>query len=374
MVTGLQLRSAARDGCEVVFNCVRHPMTSDVKEGFVDRVSAVEAINRLIVERLKLISKARATALTTKFTRDHRAGFQAPDGRMLEGIVLRLNKKTISTTTDDGHRWNVAPGLRGRDIKRYRVNFAGLWLINTHNGYGNVPPIDVTDYPAVKAHLDQYRDRLKRRQDKGFTAYNLRNCAYLEEFAKEKIVWGNLALSCQFALAGRKMYINAPSPLIGGGNRFLLAVLNSTMADFYIRSLGVTRNGGYFEYKPMFVEKLPVPNISDSRRNTVRSLANYVSLTTGNNLKLHSAFFEQLIDGLIYELYFPEDMKGAGKDVFRHLGELPPISDGMTEEKKLAVIQREFDRLYDPNHPVRNIIETLDSVEVVHTIREALRK
>jgi len=88
----------------------------------VDRVSAVEAIkrlneedllflNRLIVERLNLISQARATALMTSFTRGDRVGFQAPDGRMLEGMVLRLNKKTVSVATDDGHRWNVAPGL-----------------------------------------------------------------------------------------------------------------------------------------------------------------------------------------------------------------------------------------------------------------------
>ena len=46
----------------------------------------------------------------------------------------------------------------------------------------------------------------------------------------------------------------------------------------------------------------------------------------------------------------------------------------MSEEEKFAIIQRQFDRLYDPNHPVRNNIETLDSVEVVRTIREALKK
>ncbi len=87
----------------------------------VDRVSAVEAIkrlneedllflNRLIVERLKLISQARATRLMTSFTKGDRVGFQAPDGRTLEGLVLRLNKKTVSVATDDGHQWNVAPG------------------------------------------------------------------------------------------------------------------------------------------------------------------------------------------------------------------------------------------------------------------------
>lgn len=88
----------------------------------LDRVSAAEAIkplneqvllflNRLIVERLKLISQARATTLMVSFTSGDRVGFQAPDGRMLEGVVLRLNKKTISVATDDGHQWNVSPGL-----------------------------------------------------------------------------------------------------------------------------------------------------------------------------------------------------------------------------------------------------------------------
>ena len=88
----------------------------------VDRVSAVEAIkglneedllffNRLIVERLKLISQFRSTSLMVRFTRGDRVGFQAPDGRTLEGVVLRLNKKTVSIATDEGHQWNVAPGL-----------------------------------------------------------------------------------------------------------------------------------------------------------------------------------------------------------------------------------------------------------------------
>jgi hypothetical protein len=64
-----------------------------------------------IVERLKLISQARAITLMTSFTKGDRVGFQALNGRTLEGMVLRLNKKTISVATDDGHQWNVAPGL-----------------------------------------------------------------------------------------------------------------------------------------------------------------------------------------------------------------------------------------------------------------------
>ncbi len=92
----------------------------DIK--IIDRVSAVEAIkhlneddlrflNRMIVERLKLISQARATTLMVSFTKGDRAGFQTSDGRKIEGTVLRLNKKTVSIVTDDGHQWNVPPGL-----------------------------------------------------------------------------------------------------------------------------------------------------------------------------------------------------------------------------------------------------------------------
>ena len=154
----------------------------------------------------------------------------------------------------------IRPILRGRDIKRYGYNWANLWLINTHNGIrGKLERVHIEDYPAIKAHLDQYWDRISKRADKGDTPYNLRNCAYLEDFFKPKIVWGNLNLEGAYSYAPGGMFVNAPSPFIATSNTAILHILNSKIADYYIRSLGVTRNGGYFEYKPMFVEKLPVP-------------------------------------------------------------------------------------------------------------------
>jgi len=88
----------------------------------IDRVSAVEAIkgleeedlhflNRLIVERLNLISQVRATEKMANFSAGDRVNFQASNGLKVEAIVQRLNKKTISVVNDDGHRWNVSPGL-----------------------------------------------------------------------------------------------------------------------------------------------------------------------------------------------------------------------------------------------------------------------
>ena len=268
----------------------------------------------------------------------------------------------------------IKPLLLGRNIKRYRVNYEDLWIINTHNGYHDTQPIHIDDYPAIKAHLHKYMSMLEERQDKGVTPYNLRSCAYMEDFEKEKIVWGNLALSCQFALADAGTYICAPSPLISGGDRYLLAILNSKVADFYIRSFGVSRSGGYFEYKPMFVKKLPVPQIHIDKMEPFQVIADYVIFATKKSKILEAAFFEQLIDGMVYELYFPDEIKASKKDILLYVGELEPLTNEMREVEKLAVVKRQFDRLYDPNHPVRNNIETLDSVNVVRTIREAIKR
>ena len=83
--------------------------------------------------------------------------------------------------------------------------------------------------------------------------------SYWDDLYKPKIAWGNLNLSGTYSFVPEGVFINAPSTFISTSKRIILHILNSRLADFYIRSLGVTRNGGYFEYKPMFVDKLPVP-------------------------------------------------------------------------------------------------------------------
>ncbi len=296
-----------------------------------------------------------------------------------EAFIISGEKKDELVAADPRSAGIIKPILRGRDIKRYRVDFADLWLINTHNGYMNsdgtrVPPVDINDYPAIKAHLDQHRERIQKRQDKGVTPYNLRNCAYLEEFAKEKIVYPETSSSNFFAFDSQGYLLDKTSFLINSGDKYLLAVLNSEVACYFFNSIVSKMRGGFFSLSKIYVEQFPIPQNPSKNQEHCRRLADYAIYLEKTSQNLQSAYFEQLIDALVYELYFPDEMRAAGKDLLRHLGELTPISDEMTEEKKLAVIRGEFDRLYDPAHPVRNIIETLDSVEVVRTIREAIRK
>lgn len=165
-----------------------------------------------------------------------------------DAFIIDGAKRNELISADPKSAEIIRPILRGRDIKRYGFDFADLWLINTHNGIKDkdIPPVDINQYPAVKAHLDKYWDKISVRNDKGYTPYNLRNCVYTDDFSKQKIVWGNLCLSAQYAWVEDEMYVNAPSPFITNANKYILALLNSKVVDWYIKMLGVSRNGGYY--------------------------------------------------------------------------------------------------------------------------------
>ena len=220
-----------------------------------------------------------------------------------EAFIVSGEKKNALIAEDPRSAEIIRPILRGRDIKRYGVAFADLWLINVHNGVkdSGTPRIRVEEYPAIKTHLDTYFAKLAKRADKGDTPYNLRNCAYMDDFSKQKIVWGNLCLSAQYAMAEPDMYINAPSPMIVPGEWYMLAILNSKLADWYIRGLGVTRNGGYFEYKPMFVDKLPVPKLPPEQQAVLNALAKEVQ--TKRTAGIPTADIEAQINRIVYSIY-----------------------------------------------------------------------
>ena len=154
----------------------------------------------------------------------------------------------------------IRPILRGRDIKRYGYDWANLWLINTHNGIKGVKPrIDVNDYPAVKAHLDQYWDKISKRADKGDTPYNLRNCAYLDDFSQPKIVYPNMTKYLPFVFDDKKHLTNQKCFIITGENvAFLTVFFNSSLFKFCFRDSFPELQGGTRELSKIFFDKIPV--------------------------------------------------------------------------------------------------------------------
>lgn len=128
----------------------------------------------------------------------------------------------------------LVPLLRGQDIRRYEVNYKDLYLINTHNGYKfndeKIPEIRIDDYPSIKEYLSEFEPALSKRGDKGETPYNLRNCAYLEEFNKEKIVYGQISKIPKFSYDLSKFILNDTAFIITGEKlKYLLVMLNSNL-------------------------------------------------------------------------------------------------------------------------------------------------
>ena len=154
----------------------------------------------------------------------------------------------------------IRPILRGRDIKRYGYVDNGLYLINTHNGLrGRIPRVKIEDYPTVKAHLDQYWDKIEKRADQGDTPYNLRNCAYLEDFSKQQIVWIELSDNPKFALAQNMVSVNTVFFLTGEHILHLLGLLNSKLITWYFHHcIGTTSGVGTNRWLKYTIEQIPM--------------------------------------------------------------------------------------------------------------------
>ncbi|MBA4417122.1 MAG: hypothetical protein C0392_04315 [Syntrophus sp. (in: bacteria)] len=303
-----------------------------------------------------------------------------------EAFIINSKKKDELIAEDPKSTEIIKPILRGQDIKRYKAEFADLWIINTHNGYGSVPCIDVrNDYPAIWEHLEQVNrvtnSGLEKRQDQGRHWSNLRNCAYIPEFEKEKIAWGNLAIAPQFTLVGPSIFVSAPSPLITPMSRYLLAILNSKISELYLSFLGVPRNGGYFEYKPTYVEQLPVPKISPDAQCPFEILVDHILFVKEKNLEKEAAFFESLIDSMVYELYFPDEIKAAECEVLKHLNNLPEIDandnnvetqDVETQDfaslQTIRTIEKAYCELSDPAHPVSIAMAKMHDIPEIRII------
>ena len=165
----------------------------------------------------------------------------------------------------------IRPILRGRDIKRYGYEWADLWLINSHNGIkGKLERIHIEDYPAVKTHLDQYWDKISTRADKGDTPYNLRNCAYLDDFNKTQIVWLELTDLPKFSLVKNMVSLNTVFFMTGEHLNHIIGFLNSTVITWYFHNcLGARSGAGTNRWLKYTIEQLPIPPVSDMIANIV---------------------------------------------------------------------------------------------------------
>ncbi len=220
----------------------------------------------------------------------------------------------------------IKPFLIGRDIKRYQSPDSQRYLILIPKGWtkrksknaGNAWRWLQAQYPAIAKHLAPFAEKAAKRFDQGDYWWELRACDYYEEFEKPKITWGNLATTPKYFLDRDGFYINAPSVIISSSDTYLLAILNSKIGYYVISKIAAGRQGGFFEYKPIYVSQIPI-KISHENDQYLEQLKEQISrlsermLTLNERSKITPHEHEQLtreiestdrqIDNLVYQLY-----------------------------------------------------------------------
>ncbi|EDP7438795.1 class I SAM-dependent DNA methyltransferase [Campylobacter coli] len=237
-----------------------------------------------------------------------------------EAFIITTEKKDeiLANCKDEAEKERTAKlirkMLRGRDIKRYSYEWAGLWVINTHNGYKNqngekVEAINIENYPSLKKHFDEFYPQLEKRADKGLTPYNLRNCAYIEEFEKEKIVYPCImAKEPCFSYETSFAFAMAPANIITSNSdilKYILAFLNS---DFIYLMLRKFYMGGGIEgeLKTNNLEKLPIPKINSKNQKLADELINLVDKilkAKEQDKNANTQELENKTNSLVYKLY-----------------------------------------------------------------------
>ena len=70
----------------------------------------LRALNRAVVDKLKLISNAKHLSAMAKFNVNDKVYF-FHQGERICGTIARLNTKSVTILTDNSGHWNVAPSL-----------------------------------------------------------------------------------------------------------------------------------------------------------------------------------------------------------------------------------------------------------------------
>lgn len=256
-------------------------------------------------------------------------------GRFYRGILTGLNEAFVidGTTreqliaTDEKSAEVIKPFLRGRDVKRWQVTPQDLWLIKIESSENKVhawsnddkgKPLTLVQaeailkktYPAIHTHLNQFRQGLINRYDQGRFFWELRACAYWAEFEKPKILFPDIATSPQFTFDREGYYLANTAYVLPTPERSMVAILNSHVSTWFYAQISPQIQNGYFRFIAQYVEQIPIAKTTKQQKTILETLVDSIMQST------ERAGLEYLMNGLVYELFFTEDVNTAGVHLF----------------------------------------------------------
>jgi len=296
-------------------------------------------------------------------------------GRFYYGIKTGLNEAFVITreqrdalvARDLKSADIIKPFLRGRDVKRWNVESQDLYLIriesseNVKHAWSGLPlPEAERKFASTNPGLHGWftaegrRDQLIARTDQGHYFWELRSCAYWEEFDRPKIILARFMNQPTYAWDDKGMYMSNGSSMIGGADQFAVAVLNSSVAWWFLKATSTDLSGGFLQAHNFNQFAIPIPAAADVQQAIV------VSLVDAIRGGISRPEYERLLNGLVYELFFPEDLHAKTIRLFDACT-AAGIKDGMDAQAKAAEI-------FHPRHPIYGQLFDLQAVEVVRLI------
>ena len=194
-------------------------------------------------------------------------------------------------------------------IKKYAQSTdIQMWGIKNDNKYFIATGYDTNVeqlYPTAFQYLKRYKDELEGRCDKGESYYNLRACAYYEEFEKPKLIYIHTAKDHQFYFDTEGHYINNSCYMIVTDSKFLFCFLNSKLFKYYKRLKFVAYGDGQeagrckLDYNKMVT--VPIKKGVDEK--PFKELVEKIQTIKQSNPTADTSDLEHQIDKLIYQLY-----------------------------------------------------------------------
>ena len=202
-----------------------------------------------------------------------------------------------------------------------------------------------------------------------------------------KLFTPDLALSASFAFddTGELFFTGGVAggygilPNDGVHPKCLLALLNSQVVDFFHHRIATQMRGGWYSYESRFIKNLPIAATTTDQQKWIvacveillcarRHFAdNPAAETTRDPLMV--AYWERVLNGLVYELYFPEEMHAAGLRLFDLVASanLPDVT-ALPEAEHLPRLRQKFEELHDGAHPLRIALDKLQTLDTIRII------
>ncbi|MTJ31922.1 Eco57I restriction-modification methylase domain-containing protein [Aphanizomenon sp. UHCC 0183] len=202
----------------------------------------------------------------------------------------------------------IQPILRGRDLKKYSYEFSNQWVICTFPSLG----LDIKNYPSIMAYFEKIgRKRLaqsgiegsrKKTNNQWFETQD--SIAYWQDFNKPKIVWGEISDKPKFAFDDSNYYAEATTFLMTGEKlKYLLAILNSKLSEWYFNQISTTTGMGTNRWKKYKIEMLPIKEPTEIEELLLEKIVNQILTAKKLDPKADTTALETEIDQLVYQLY-----------------------------------------------------------------------